>query len=81
MSEDNKELDAIGIKEDRKVIRCRKIRPVALIPLSACLKCEYHGHITLTSPGNEQNGLPPVEDVACNLPSLVRVEYFLDDRG
>ena len=62
-------------RTERKIVPCRRIKPAASILLEDCMTCEYHGEIILEAPS--QNGRPPVENVKCNFPTLVRVGYLL----
>ena len=75
-------MDISKYKDDMtetKIITCRRISPPVALPLTLCTECEYNKGVIEEAPA--QNGRPPVENVKCGFPVLVRVGYFLSSGG
>lgn len=60
-----------------QLVKCRRLKPQALISLDKCKECEHHKGLELTMKGI--NNLPDVYDILCGLPSRVRVEYQVEE--
>lgn len=54
------------------LVKCRRLKPASFVTLQDCQKCELHGGVI---PVMKAEGMPPVEDVLCKLPTKIRIEF------
>lgn len=66
-----------------KLVPCPRFSSAGIgagsIDLKECIKCEYHQGIELVREADPEKGYLQIDNVKCNLPTMVRISYHIGD--